>query len=181
MTGTVDAMRIVGGTHRGRSIRSPSGSRIRPTSDRAREAIFNSLFSMGLPAEAVVVDAFAGTGAMGLEAASRGAAEVVFIDASPQACAIIEANLDDLGLSGTVVVGDAVVGVASVAHADLVLADPPYAFDDWERFVGNCPAAVLVLESDREIDVEGMAGWRLLRRRRYGAAVVTVLAPDDEG
>ncbi len=173
-------MRIIGGTHRGRVIASPVGSQIRPTSDRAREAIFNSLFSIGLPEGAVVVDAFAGTGAMGLEAASRGAADVVFLESDPGACRAIERSLSELGLPGTVVVGDAVAGVARIADADLVLADPPYDFDEWDRFVANCPPCVLVLESDRAVTVDHLPGWRVLRERRYGVAVVTMLSPELE-
>src|SRR5271168_4985135 len=96
-------MRIVGGRHRGRRLLAPLGDAVRPTSDRAREALFNilshgPLAASGLPfAGAVVLDAFAGTGALGLEALSRGAAEAVFIERDREALATLSQNVAALG------------------------------------------------------------------------------------
>src|SRR5215831_15924396 len=97
------AMRIVGGSHRGRRLVAPAGEAVRPTSDRAREALFNILShghfaADGIPfAGATVLDAFAGTGALGLEALSRGAAEAVFIEQDRQALAALRGNIAALG------------------------------------------------------------------------------------
>src|SRR5271168_3753939 len=98
-------MRIVGGRHRGRRLLAPPGDTVRPTSDRAREALFNILShgrfaADGIPfAGAAVLDAFAGTGALGLEALSRGAAEAVFIERDPEAVAVLRRNVASLGES----------------------------------------------------------------------------------
>ncbi len=173
-------MRVIGGTHGGRRLRAVDGTQVRPTSDRVREAVFNSLFSMGLPDGAHVVDAFAGTGALGIEALSRGAASVTFIDREAVACSIIEQNLADLDLadSATVLRTDAVTAIASQVHdIDLVLADAPYDFDEWDRFLTNCPAAVVVIESDRPIAPPKGSWWEPCRQKKYGKAVVTILTP----
>ena len=96
-------MRIVGGKHRGRRLLAPPGDNVRPTSDRAREALFDILShgrfaADGIPfAGAAVLDAFAGTGALGLEALSRGAAEAVFFERDPEALAILRRNVASLG------------------------------------------------------------------------------------
>ena len=108
-------MRIVGGRHRGRRLLAPPGDTVRPTSDRAREALFNilshgRLAAGGVPlAGAAVLDAFAGTGALGLEALSRGAAEAVFIERDPEAIAVLRRNVAALGESAhaEIVPGDA--------------------------------------------------------------------------
>src|SRR3954452_20915171 len=92
-------MRVVAGTARGRPLRAPRGNDIRPTSDMVREAIFNSLTSMDAIADATVYDLFAGTGALGIEALSRGAAHVTFVDHDRTAIAAIEANLAATGLA----------------------------------------------------------------------------------
>jgi len=108
-------MRIVGGRHRGRRLLAPPGDTVRPTSDRAREALFNilshgRLAAGGVPfAGAAVLDAFAGTGALGLEALSRGAAEAVFVERDPEAVAVLRRNVAALGESdrAEIVPGDA--------------------------------------------------------------------------
>ena len=109
-------MRIVGGSHRGRRLTAPKGDTVRPTSDRAREALFNILTHGHLSADgtsplpgARVLDAFAGSGALGLEALSRGAAYALFIDSDAKACAAIRENAKALGETGnvTVILADA--------------------------------------------------------------------------
>ena len=171
-------MRVIGGTHRGRRIEALSGPGVRPTSDRAREAIFNTLFSMGLPSDAIVVDAFSGTGALGIEALSRGAANVTLIEQHPGACACIERNLASLGLEGRVLRADAVEAVAwAEPDADLIFADPPYEFDDWHTFLARCPGATVVIESDRPVTPDPSSWWEVFRQKRYGRATVTILVP----
>src|SRR4051794_41666142 len=121
-------MRIIAGSRKGHSIHAPKGLDTRPTSDRAREAAFNLI---GPVDDARVLDLYAGSGALGLEALSRGAAQAVFVDSDRDACRAIERNLDKLRLTGAVVVcSDAARALASEAVAgrifDLVLVDPPY-------------------------------------------------------
>src|SRR5947209_12970345 len=122
-------MRIIAGSNKGARIFAPAGHDTRPTSDRAREAAFNLI---GPVDGATVLDLFAGSGAMGMEALSRGAERAVFVENDRDAVRAIERNLDKLRLRGaTVLRSDAVRALASEAAAgrryDLVLVDPPYA------------------------------------------------------
>lgn len=169
-------MRIVAGTARGRRIVAPTGLDTRPTTDRVREAVFNSLESLGAVRDATVVDLFAGSGALGLEALSRGAAHVTFIDRDRRARQVIGENLDTLGFAAraTVVTGDAVAQLHDASPADLVLCDPPYSFAEWDELLAASPAPLVVCESDRPVDTPD--GWELVRQKRYGATVVTILS-----
>ena len=123
-------MRVVAGAYRGRRIEAPRGRTTRPTSDRVREALFSIL---GGPAvdDARVLDLFAGSGALGIEALSRGAAEAVFVDSDERAVAAVKANLATLGIDARVHRRDAFSWLESAAGAeaafDLVFADPPYS------------------------------------------------------
>jgi 16S rRNA (guanine966-N2)-methyltransferase len=122
-------MRIVAGKLRGRTIAAPPGALVRPTSDRVREAVFNVLMHGDAPLEgARVLDAFAGSGALGLEALSRGAAFATFIDAAPDAIAAIKQNADalDVARACRVIRGDAIRPPRADAPCDLVFLDPPY-------------------------------------------------------
>src|ERR1700751_6016617 len=127
-------MRIVAGRHRGRRLLAPPGETVRPTSDRAREALFNilshgQLAAEGIPfAGAAVLDAFAGTGALGLEALSRGAAEAAFIERDPEALATLRQNIAALGedFHSRVVPGDATRPPRAPLACALVFLDPPY-------------------------------------------------------
>jgi 16S rRNA (guanine966-N2)-methyltransferase len=148
---------------------------VRPTSDRAREAIFNSLTSLGALEDAVVLDLFAGTGAMGIEALSRGAASATFVERDRAALATIRSNLQALGFEGRVVPGDAVVHAARVGAVDVAFVDPPYAFDQWDELLAHLDAQVAVLESDHAVDVAD--GWRVLKVKRFGGTVVTLVQP----
>ena len=120
-------MRIIAGSHKGHRLVTPKGIDTRPTGDRVREAAFNLI---GPVTGATVLDLFAGSGAMGLEALSRGAERAVFVESDRDAVRAIEANLDKLGLRAAVTRGDAVRALAQEAAAgrryDLVLVDPPY-------------------------------------------------------
>src|SRR3954451_10732627 len=125
-------MRIIAGAHRGRRIAAPKGRDTRPTSDRVRENAFNLI---GPVDDAEVLDLFAGSGAMGLEALSRGAAAATFVEASRDACRTIGANLDKLRLNALVLCQDAARALAAerVGAYALVLCDPPYDYVDHER------------------------------------------------
>ena len=168
-------MRIIAGTARGRRLVSPDGQDVRPTSDRAREATFNALHSAGAIEAATVLDLFAGSGALGLEALSRGADHVIFVDSSPVALAAVRANLDLLGFTAraTVVAGDAMADFPGRgSEYDLALLDPPYAFDRWPDLLRQLTARVIMVESDREIDVAPR--WVAFRQKRYAGTVVTL-------
>lgn len=168
-------MRVVAGTARGRRLVAPAGQSTRPTSDRVREATFNALGSLGAIEDAEVVDLFAGSGAMGIEALSRGATHVTFVDVDHAARRAVKANLETTGLGeqATVVAADVLTFLdATDRHFDLAVLDPPYAFDDWGDVLTTLSAEVAVMESDREIDPG--PDWSVLRSRRYGTTVVTI-------
>jgi 16S rRNA (guanine966-N2)-methyltransferase len=159
---------------------TPPGRDTRPTSDRVREAVFNSLTSMGALHGASVLDLFAGSGALGIEALSRGAARATFVDHDRQALAAVEANLQVTGLESQaeVVRTDALAWLGRGTPAgegpayDLALLDPPYAFDRWPELLDLLPADLVVIESDREI--EPGSTWGVTRQRRYGGTVVVI-------
>jgi 16S rRNA (guanine966-N2)-methyltransferase len=157
---------------------------VRPTSDRAREAIFDILFSLGGVEALQVVDLFAGTGALGIEALSRGAASVTFVDGDPRSLDLVRTNLAAVGLPdaerdgfATVIRADVDAWVATTASRyDLVLCDPPYAYEGWPTLFDHLPGDLCVLESGAEIAVAD--GWDVLRSKRYGGTIVTVVQPD---
>lgn len=169
---------MVGGTARGRRLVAPKGDVTRPTSDFVREAIFNTLQPLVEWDGLDVADLFAGTGALGIEALSRGAATCVFVENDRRAGDAIRANLASTGLAGgDLVVRDVVATIRTLRAVDVVFADPPYAFDDWAA-VGAVRAALVVAESDREVDLGGR--WVILRSKRYGSTVVTLFEPRSE-
>jgi 16S rRNA (guanine966-N2)-methyltransferase len=174
-------MRIIAGSRKGSRIFAPRGYDVRPTGDRVREAVFNLV---GPVDELDVLDLFAGSGAMGLEALSRGAARVTFVEADRAAADTIVRNLDKLKLEGaTVLREDAARKLAADAAAgksyDLVLIDPPYRMlsDLLPTLAAYVPAVVspdgiVVVESDARDEPELPLPQRT--SRRYGSARVTV-------
>jgi 16S rRNA (guanine966-N2)-methyltransferase len=180
-------MRIVGGKFRGRTLAAPSHEGTRPTSDRVREAVFNILahgidsFSFdGLK----VLDLFAGTGALGLEALSRGAAFCLFVEEDAEARGLIRRNVEAFGLTGVTKIfrrdatdlGDA----GNRGDAGLVFLDPPYAQGLAERALASAsaggwlaPAAVAVIEERKGASVTLPATFALLDRRTWGDTEVT--------
>lgn len=154
--------------------------------------MFNALGSLDVVSGAVVLDAFAGSGALGIEALSRGAASATFVDQERSAVESVRANLASTGLDerARIVRGDTLVLLrggdrALLGPFDLVLADPPYAYPDWAELVGSlrpvmADGAVLVTESDRPLVPEvvtqvAAADGDILRERRYGGTVVTMI------
>lgn len=172
-------MRVIAGSGRGRRLVAPVGADTRPTGDRVREATFNALASLGALEGADVVDLFAGSGALGIEALSRGASHVTFVDHDRRAVDAVEANLASTGLAdrATVVCGSALLILGQARDQprrwSLALLDPPYAFADWSTLLGAVPADLAVVESDRTIAVP--PGWRAMRERRYGTTLVSIL------
>ena len=178
-------MRVVAGTARGRRLNAPPGNRTRPTPNRVREAVFNSLYSMGVTEGALVLDLYAGTGALGIEALSRGAAAAVFVERDPASVAVLHANLEATGLAGsaTVTADDARAALDRMRRRgnrfDLALIDPPYAFDEWPELLSCVPADVFVIESDRA--VEAGPSLKVHHRSRHGGTVVTFATAADRG
>ncbi|HEY8316662.1 MAG TPA: 16S rRNA (guanine(966)-N(2))-methyltransferase RsmD [Gaiellaceae bacterium] len=173
-------MRIIAGSHKGHTIHAPKGRDTRPTSDRVRENVFNIL---GPVDGAAVLDLYAGSGAMGLEALSRGASKAVFVERDGDAARTIERNLDKLRLAGTVIRKDAVSALAAEAGSgrkyDLVLVDPPYdVYADMEpRLARYLPSVltedgVVVVETD--VRVEPTLPLEQRTTRKYGAARITI-------
>ncbi len=153
---------------------TPDGTSTRPTTDRVREAVFNSLGSAGLLEGALVADLFAGSGAIGIEALSRGAERCVFVERDRNALRALDDNLDALDLNdrSKVVAADAVSAAATI-DADIVFADPPYDFDDWALLLGRVRADLVVAESGSTIGA--VDGWETTREKRYGRTRVTFL------
>ena len=117
-------MRVITGTARGRKLREPKDQSVRPTTDMVKEAIF-SIVQFDVPGRRVL-DLFAGTGQLGIEALSRGARECVFVDNSPASLALVRKNLEICGMQGTVVRSDALAFLKRAGKFDLVFVDPPY-------------------------------------------------------
>lgn len=174
-------MRIIAGTHRGRRIAAPKGETTRPTGDRVREALYNLV---GPVDDATVLDLYAGSGALGLEALSRGARRCVFVEADGAACRAIKTNLETLELTGAIVhQRDAIAALREETLAgrryDLVLLDPPY--ERWAateaRLAELLPRVVadtglVVVETDARLEPE--LPLELTTTRRYGSARLTL-------
>jgi 16S rRNA (guanine966-N2)-methyltransferase len=167
----------VAGALRGRRIEAPPGSDTRPTTDKVREAVFNALVSRDLIRDARVADLFAGTGALGIEALSRGAHHCTFVERDRSVVRILRGNIEQLGLDGSsrVLAADALSQAATI-DADIVLADPPYDFDAWPRLLSAVRAPIVVAEAGHRLEsLEGLAelGWEATRSKRYGRTWVT--------
>lgn len=184
-------MRIVGGRHRGRRIEAPAGRDVRPTSDRARESLFNILahstrFGDDAPDldGAVVLDAFAGSGALGLEALSRGAAHAIFLDNDFTALRIIKANAESLGETANVTIlkADATRPPRAPRSAAFAFLDPPYSKDLAAPALmalaeGNwlAPAAIVSVELGPADEFDPPSSFTAVDERRYGKARLVLL------
>lgn len=182
-------MRIIGGEYRGRSIRAPKGRDTRPTTDRVREALFNVLAHADYApplAGARGLDLFAGSGALGLEALSRGATFVLFVDTDAAARAAIRANLMELGLQGRAKIWrrDAVkMGrCAPMPAFDIAFLDPPYGQGLAERALATLaaegwlkPGALAVVEESARAGFTAPQGFSLLDERAYGDTLLRFL------
>jgi 16S rRNA (guanine966-N2)-methyltransferase len=177
-------VRIIAGSRKGHRIAAPRGDNTRPTGDRAREALFTMLGPLD---DANVADLFAGSGALGLEALSRGASRCVFVESGHAAARVIQSNLLKLGLTGAVVQKrDALAFLREEGGRgttyDLVLCDPPYG--EWERLEPGLAEllprvlakdGVLVVETDAR--TEPQLPLELVTTRRYGSARITLFRP----
>lgn len=182
-------MRVVAGELRGRRIAGPEGVATRPTTDKVREAVFNALGSLDAVDGAVVVDLFAGSGALGIEALSRGARKCTFVENDRRALGVMKENIEALGIGNVsrVVELDVIRDMDAagalrlgneLAGATLVLADPPYGFEHWNEIFSAVEAAgptvVLVIETETRATVHDAVpcGWTAIRRRDYGRTTV---------
>ena len=170
-------MRVIAGTYRSRILKSLKGLALRPTSDRLRETLFNVL-ALNISG-AHFADLFAGTGAIGIEALSRGAATATFVELDRAACRVINANLDSLDFRGTVLQQDALRAVTSERRTyDLILCDPPYGYDHVKvtphlaRLLNE--DGVLVYESSGREDPPEVPGLEQRTSRKYGSARLTL-------
>jgi 16S rRNA (guanine966-N2)-methyltransferase len=177
-------VRIIAGTHKGQRINAPHGTRTRPTSDRVRENVFNLVAPW--VADADVLDLYAGSGAMGMEALSRGASRATLVESDVQACRAINENLDRLRLSGATVLCQNVTHhlAADTRTYDLVFCDPPY--DDYARIERDLarhvprlltPDGLLVLETSSRATAPELPPLSPRTSRRYGAARITLFEP----
>ncbi len=185
-------MRIVAGKFKGRALASPADQATRPTSDRVREAVFNILAHgiAGFTLEgARVMDLFAGTGALGLEAISRGGRFCQFVDESAEARGLIRGNADSLGVVGLAKIwrrdATRLGPCAPQTPYDLVFADPPYGKGLGEKTLASlveggwlAPGAVVVLEEAEKADVAEVAGLTLVDQRVYGDTQVRIYRAD---
>jgi len=182
-------MRIISGASKGRKLRMPSGRSVRPTSDRVKESIFNIL---GDEVKGkLVLDLFAGTGNLGIEALSRGAAKVVFVEKGRQALRIIERNLLETGMAvrSEVLPKDVTRAIGILAQRnesfDLILMDPPYregwimkALERFRRTPVHHEGSLLVIEHDRREPLPDVVeGWEVIKQRKLGDTLVSFLVP----
>jgi 16S rRNA (guanine966-N2)-methyltransferase len=178
-------MRIVAGKFRGKQLTSPEDDSIRPTADRVRESLFNILASrLGPNFDGLrVLDLFAGTGALGLEALSRGASNVVFVDTGAEARGLIRDHIEAFGAGGVAKLlrrdATSLGPAGTMGPVDLVFLDPPYGKGLGEQALLSVraggwlkPETLLVLEESSDVAVDLPDGFELADRREYGAAAV---------
>ena len=172
-------MRIVAGEFRGRQLKSPDWEGLRPTSDRLRETLFNILGPWVRGAK--VLDGYAGTGAIGIEALSRGAASVTFVERDPRAVKLIEANLAAVGATGVIMraaMAEAVTRLGGQVF-DLIMLDPPYADTaaaealDAARALASAGTRVVVEHATRHAPLAGASGLRLTRTVKAGDSALS--------
>jgi len=183
-------IRIVGGKHRGRILRTVPGTGTRPTSGLVRKALFD--IARGIEGQRVL-DLFAGTGAVALEALSRGACDAVAIEQGRQALDVIGANARTLHEPLTIVRGDVLAALAEPNPSwaaggpfAMIYADPPYAFEAWEPLVASAarflaPGGLLAVEHPDSVSIAGGAAVSSPRDYRYGGSVISVFKPAIAG
>jgi 16S rRNA (guanine(966)-N(2))-methyltransferase RsmD len=190
-------VRVIGGTARGRRLAAPRGERVRPTADRVKEALFSILTSLLGNLEGLrVLDIFAGTGNLGIEALSRGCGEAIFVDSHRESAAVIRQNLTQLGLAdrSRVIVKEAASALqgldGNTAPFHIIFLDPPYRLGLAEKILvllATSPlvaeATIIVVESDSDEELpEGFGPLRQFDRRVYGDTALTFFqkgTPDD--
>lgn len=173
-------MRVITGSARGRKLKEPSGLKIRPTSGRVKEALF-SMIQNGIEGRRVL-DLFAGTGQLGIEALSRGAAEAVFVDESPDAVKLVRENLAHCGFEAEVIQGDSLAYLGRCGRFDIIFIDPPYdsglaakALDIIQNVDILSVGGIIICECRREKSIpETSSDLHILTQRLYGNALITL-------
>ena len=175
-------MRVIAGKYKGRQLVSPAGSVARPTADRVKEALFGAIqFQIkGMR----VLDAFAGSGALGIEALSRGAAHVDFVEKDKRCVAVLRKNIDTIGAKNCAVYhGDILTLLPRLNTYDLLLADPPYDSELYEPLLGAAhtraklnSGAIIVLETRKKFDFMPPLGYNFTKRADYGDTSLWFLA-----
>ena len=168
-------MRVISGTSKGRRLTAAVPTGVRPTADRVKEAMFDIVYSRGGIVDAIVGDVFCGSGALGIEALSRGAAKVYFVDSSVRSLKATEENLIavGLGLETSVRYRATLPGWQPPGPVDVVFADTPYDFTNWRDLLRGLDAQMVIAESEK--DLGEIDGWVTTKSRRYGTTLVTVL------
>jgi 16S rRNA (guanine966-N2)-methyltransferase len=171
-------LRVIAGEAKGRKLVAPEVPGLRPTSDRVRESMFDVLEARGLIEDAEVLDLFSGSGALGIEALSRGAAGVTFVESDGRAVRAIEKNLEVTGYLGLphvrVVRADVLSWVSTYRQGgDLALADPPYRFEGWGVLLGQLKVAAVLAE--HRFALMDIGSYAVSREYRYGGTLVTLL------
>ena len=179
-------MRVITGTARGRKLLEPAGMEIRPTADQVKEAVFNIL--QGDVEGRAVLDLFAGTGQLGIEALSRGAESCAFVDESREAIRLVKANLEKCGFSGTVVQGDALRFLEGRETYGLIFVDPPYRSGLYGEILQRIKhfdklqtGGIMVVETpaETEPDSPGLP-YVKLRSYRYGKVRITTFTRNED-
>jgi 16S rRNA (guanine(966)-N(2))-methyltransferase RsmD len=178
-------MRVITGTARGRKLKTPENYDIRPTTDNVKEAVFN-IIQFDIEGRRVL-DLFAGTGQMGIEALSRGAKSCVFVDESRQAAQLVKENLKTCGLSGTVLQQNALDVLRRGERYDLVFVDPPYDAGLYEPVLKTLNSVdnlsdggIIVVESRRETPLPELAApYRKGKEYRYGSVKICVYTKES--
>ncbi len=183
-------MRVIGGCAKGRTLYTPGSNRIRPTADRVKEALFSILYSrFSSFSNLKVLDIFAGTGSLGIEALSRGAHSSTFIDSHPESIRLVRRNLELTGFSelSTLLQMDAVKGVEHLSaqgeYFDIILIDPPYIEKALtERVISSLavtdimnPDAVIAVETDKHTDLSVPESMTVSSKRVYGDTVIWLI------
>ena len=177
-------MRVLSGTSKGKKIKAPPGLLTRPTSARVKKSLFGMLSTRIDFFGIEVFDLFAGSGSLGLEAISRGASQVEFVDSAHNAVRVLKQNV--LGIPPDIARTSAIKSpavpflknrISTNAHYDLVFCDPPYLFDDWNELLGYViqvmtKDSIIVIESDREVTLP--EGLSVLKVKDYGSTVITL-------
>lgn len=178
-------MRVITGTARGRKLKTPENDAIRPTTDNVKESVFN-IIQFDIEGRRML-DLFAGTGQMGIECLSRGAAEAVFVDESREAVRIVRENLRSCGLKAAVVQQDALAFLRGCGKFDLIFIDPPYDAQLYEPVLKSInlvdilsDGGIIVCEARRETDLPDMKPpYRKGKEYRYGKVKICIYTKES--
>jgi len=181
-------IRIIAGKYRGRKLKVPQGIDIRPSSDQVREGLFNMLYALVKFESMIFIDLYAGTGALGLEALSRGAKKVIFIEVSQKNMSVLKKNIDSISPKKTSfelfkdISAQWLTIFADPGHACVVFLDPPFSGNEYEPILNQLNAlpsihagSLIVVESNKDNEILFPESFLLLKHRRYGSVKIDIL------